>query len=210
MIVSIHQIEHAPHLTLFDKFAKSDLIILGDTFQYKKNYYENRNKIRANNKEGWQWITVPVSKENHKSINKVEIIYDGKWQQKYLGTIKQIYSSAPYFNIIYPQIEDFIMEKYHKNIYISDLNLEIMNFIMNCLNIIEPMIKTSELNLDKNLKGTDLLVEICKKVKANTYLSGPSGRDYLDLKKFGNINVIFHDSKPGLSAYDYLFYNGVK
>jgi hypothetical protein len=209
MIVTVHQIEHAPHLSLFKKFEKADIIVLGDTFQFKKNYFENRNKIRANNISGWQWITVPVEKENHKPIKDVQIIYKNNWQKKYLGALKQNYSSSPHFNIIYPIIEDIIMEREGQIIYISDLNERLLIFIMDCLNIIKPIIKTSELK-EENLKGTDLLVNICKQLNANTYLSGSSGKDYLELNKFGDIKVMFHEKEEGLSAFDYLFYNGVK
>lgn len=208
MIVTVHQIEHAPHLSLFNKFEKADVVVLGDTFQFKKNYYENRNKIRANNKEGWQWITVPVESDNHKPIDEVRIQYRNRWQEKYLKTLTQNYSKAPYFNFVYSSISDIIMNP--QIIYISDLNEAILNYALNCLNIIKPIIKTSELNLDKNLKGTNLLVEICKKVGANIYLSGASGKDYLELDKFKDIQVIFHELNPGLSIYDYLFYHGAK
>jgi hypothetical protein len=35
-----------------------------------------------------------------------------------------------------------------------------------------------------DLKGTERLVDICKTYKATSYLSGESGKKYLDLKKF--------------------------
>ena len=208
MIVTIHQIEHATHLSLFKKFEKVDVIVLGDTFQFKKNYYENRNKIKANNSEGWQWITVPVETHNMKPINEVRIIYKTKWQHLYLTRLTEIYKDYPYFNDIYPHIEEIIMNP--QPIYISDLNEIILNYTMGCLKIFKPIIKTSDLDLPKNLKATDLLVEICKRLGADTYLSGPSGKDYLELEKFGDIKVIFHEKETGLSIYDYLFTNGAK
>jgi len=44
--------------------------------------------------------------------------------------------------------------------------------------------------------GTERLVNICKKLNADTYLSGPSGRDYLDESKFANIKVEYMDWNP--------------
>ena len=203
MIATIHQIEHAPHLSLFNKFEKADVVILGDTFDFKKNYYENRNKILY--KDSWKWITVPVEQHNHKPIKDVKIIYDGKWEIKYLGSLTETYGHYPYFNTIYPVIEHIIMKKYE---YISDLNLDLMIHFMDMLGIRKHIFLSSKLNVSPDLTGTDLLVELCKKVDADTYLSGPSGKDYLDLSKFENIKVEFHELNPGLSVYDYLFTKG--
>lgn len=202
MITTIHQIEHAPHLSLFEKFRKADIIVLGDIFQYKKNYFENRNKIKSNNAEGWQWITVPVEKDNHKPINEVKIIYGNHWQETYLKTLKQIYSKAPFFNDIYPIIENIIITPCNS---IGELNYDLLIKIFRILNIKKQVYLTSQLNLTPGLKSTDLLVEICQKTGATKYISGPSGKDYLELEKFHGINVDFHESHPGLSIYDTLF-----
>lgn len=203
MITTIHQIEHAPHLSLFEKFRKADVIVLGDIFQYKKNYFENRNKIKQNSAEGWQWITVPVEKDNHKPINEVSIIQDGKWQKKYLETIKQQYSKTPYFDRYYSVIYQIICEEHNQTI--GELNLSLMTWLLECCHVGGQIRLTSQLNLTPGLKSTDLLVEICQKTNATTYISGPSGRDYLELEKFHGINVDFHESHPGLSIYDTLF-----
>ena len=48
------------------------------------------------------------------------------------------------------------------------------------------------LDYPTNLKGTDRLVDICKTMKATEYISGPSGKNYLELRKFGDIKVTYH------------------
>ncbi len=69
---------------------------------------------------------------------------------------------------------------------------------------------------------SDLVLNICKDLGATQYLSGPFGRDYLDLSRFQNngIDVIFHDYqhpvykqkshqfKAYLSVVDLLFNEG--
>ena len=206
--ITVHQLEHIPHLSLFKKFSIADIIVLGDIFQFKKNYYENRNKIKANNEQGWQWITVPTEKNNHKPINEVQIICDGKWQQKYLKTIECIYSKMPYFDKYYYYIAEIISDEYYIHKSIADLNLTLLTAMMSWFGINKLVYLTSQMDLNSKLKGTDLLVEICKKMKADTYISGPSGKDYLELEKFGDIKVIFHEKEEGLSAIDHLFRYG--
>jgi hypothetical protein len=217
MTLTIHQCEHLIWLGLLDKISKSDVFVLADTFDFKKNYFENRNKIRT--KDGWQWLTVPVEKENHKPINNVSIIYNETWQKKYLGALKQNYSNSPYFNRYYPEIEMCIMEKYGQTIYISDLNEILLKLFLKWFNIKTPVILSSTLKLNESLRSSERLLEICQKVNTDTYLSGASGKDYLQVDSFekNNIKVVFHEFEhpiykqqyepfiPGMSAIDYLF-----
>ena len=58
MVVAIHQPEHLPWLGFFDKARQADLLILLDCVQFRKNYFQNRNRIRT--EDGWCWITLPV------------------------------------------------------------------------------------------------------------------------------------------------------
>ena len=212
--VTIHQCEHLVWLGLLDKISKADVFILADNFQFKKNYYENRNKIRT--KDGWQWLTVPVEKDNHKPINEVKIINDIKWQLKYLNTIKQNYQKSEKFNFYYLDIENIILGNWSS---IGHLNERLLKLFLNWFNIKTSIIRSSELNLQHLNEGTITLLEICQKVGADTYLSGSSGKDYLDLSLFekNNIKVVFHEFThpvykqqyepfiPGMSALDYLF-----
>ena len=58
-------------------------------------------------------------------------------------------------------------------------------------------------DLDLGVKGskTSLLVNICKEVEATSYLSGPSGIDYLDLDKFERENIKVEFFKPTVKNY---------
>jgi hypothetical protein len=220
--ITIHQCEHLVWLGLIDKISKANVFVLADTFDFKKNYYENRNKIRT--KDGWQWLTVPIEKDNHKPINEVNIIYNENWQKKYLESIKYNYRNSPYFNKYYPEIEMCIMEKYGQTIYISDLNEILLKLFLKWFNINTPVILSSTLELNESLRSSERLLEICQKVGADTYLSGSSGKNYLNLDLFekNNIKVVFHEFIhpiykqqyepfiPGMSALDYLFNCGGK
>ena len=59
MIVAIHQPQYLPWLGYFDKMLKADVFCYLDNVQYKKNEWQNRNRIKT--AMGWQWLTVPVT-----------------------------------------------------------------------------------------------------------------------------------------------------
>ncbi|MEW6675226.1 MAG: WbqC family protein, partial [Nitrospirota bacterium] len=56
-IVSIHQPYFMPWLGYFDKIQRSDYFVFLDTVQFKKNEFQNRNRIRTS--QGTLWLTVP-------------------------------------------------------------------------------------------------------------------------------------------------------
>ena len=58
MRLAAHQPQYLPWLGYFHKMDGADLFVLLDTVQYKKNEWQNRNRIRT--ATGWQWLTVPV------------------------------------------------------------------------------------------------------------------------------------------------------
>ena len=58
MNVAIQQPEHIPWVGFFNKMAKCDLFVYLDNVQFKKRYFENRNKIKDSKKI--IWLTVPV------------------------------------------------------------------------------------------------------------------------------------------------------
>lgn len=193
MIVTIHQPEHLPWLGYFNKIAKAQRYVILDSVQYEKNYFQNRNRILGTN--GVQWMSVPVSNKGHMegSIATTLINNDPKnlkWKEKYLQTIRLSYGKYPYFNDVYPLLEDAINTE---SDYLYDLNMAIILSFNEKLDIHPEYIRSSELNV-QGLKS-DLILDICKACEADLYIAGPSGRDYLDLSSFkqNNIEVKFND-----------------
>ena len=219
MKITIHQPEFCSYIGFYDKIAKADALVIADSFQVKKNYFDNRNKIRTS--QGWQWITIPIEKDNHKSFRDVKVMNEHNWKTKMLNSIRQNYSKSPYFDLYYPRIEEIIKEKFE---FLFDYNCRLFMQIKEWLNIKTPILTlTSELELQSE-DGSDKCLEICQKLKADTYLSGASGKDYLKLDKFNQagIQVEFHQFEhpiyeqvykpfiPGMSVLDYLMNCGGK
>lgn len=193
MVITIHQPEHLPWLGLFNKIAKAEVFVILDSVQFEKNYFQNRNRILGSN--GVQWLSVPVSTKGHMegTIATTEISQAGgnaKWKEKYLRTVQQSYGKHPYFSEVFPVLESAI--EIETNL-LYDINMEIIRSFCDCLEIHPEYIRASELELDG--QKSDLILDICRKVKADTYISGPSGRDYLDLASFAasNITVKYND-----------------
>jgi hypothetical protein len=86
MIVTIHQPEHFPYMGFFQKISIADIFVVLDNVNYRKNYFQNRNKIRSSSGEDI-WLTVPVEKKaTSKNIKDVVTSKDNKWRKKIIRT----------------------------------------------------------------------------------------------------------------------------
>lgn len=193
MIVSIHQPNYMPWVGFFEKIYLSDIFIYFDNIQMPKNKsFVSRNKIFFNKKS--VWLTVPINKKGIQSINKVKIV-DNFWKKKHLNTIYHAYSKKNYFYESFSQIKDGLLKD---NVYLADLNIQIIKEILKLLNIRNvKIIKASELSLQK--QGAQSIFEILNLLNAKVYLSGSgSGSSkYINqevLKKF-NIQLRYCNTK---------------
>ena len=181
--VSIHQPEHFPYLGFFKKMDESDIFVILDDVQYKKNNFQNRNRF-LNRNEIEEWFSVQIEKGSSKRlINEIKVSSDHRWQRK---VIKQLYMN-------FKKDYSFI---YEGKSLLLDINMASINHFKNLLGIEAEIIMASDI-LTQTSK-TDLLVEICKEVGASSYISGCGGKDYLELNKFteNSISVEFLNYTP--------------
>jgi len=219
MIVSVHQPQYLPWLGYFAKINASDTFVFLDTVQYKKREFQNRNRIRTDS--GWLWLTVPViTKEKYEqAISEVRIDTAVGWQKKHWMSLSQNYSRAPYFSLYRQFFEELYMKKWEKLI---DLNVCIIEYLLKCFGIDRKIYFESTMSI--TTKSTDRIIDICRYLKADTYLSGTGGRNYLDEEKFkaSGIKLKYQEFihpqypqvcsgfEPCMSAIDALFNMGEK
>jgi len=97
LIAAIHQPQYLPWLGYIDKMDKADVFCFLDNVQYKKNEWQNRNRVKTVG--GWQWVTVPVSYKFPEKINAVKINNSVNWRRKHLQALVTNYGKAPYFSL---------------------------------------------------------------------------------------------------------------
>ena len=67
------------------------------------------------------------------------------------------------------------------------MNEAIIRYLLAAFSIDVKVVKSSEMNVEGQ-RG-ELILNTCRQVGADTYLSGVSGRDYLDLGKFAEAGI---------------------
>lgn len=213
MIVSIHQPQYLPWLGYFSKIDRSDTFIFLDNVQFKKNEWQNRNRIRT--AEGWQWLTVPVLHKFLQKISEVEINNTVQWNKKHLNALVTNYSKAPFFKEYIGFFEQTYAQDWK---YLVDINIHIIQNLVKLMGI--PDIELILASKFESREGpTERLIDLCKQVEGDIYLSGKDGAKYMDLDIFEKegIKIIFQDYKhpqypqlfgsfePYMSILDLLF-----
>jgi len=212
-IVTIHQPNYLPWTGLFSKVAQTECFIIADTFQFEP--IVKRNKIRTPG--GPAYLTVPAGSHfTNVRIKDVPLPEDRRWQREHWRAIFHHYQKAPFFAEHRPFFEELYRREYR---YLWQINLEIIRYLLKCFNIRVEVIRASELDLDPNLRHTDALIDMLKAVGARVYLSGPSGKGYLEYEKFPQSGIelkffrfehpVYEQRYPGfvpnLAAIDLLF-----
>jgi len=217
MIISIQQPEFFPWLGYFDKILSVDKVIFLDNVQFKKRYFENRNKIRTF--QGWTWILAPVITKGcfKQKIIDVKIDNFQPWQKKIVSTLTLNYKKTTFWKEAGEKLCELILKPYNQ---LSEFNLSVILFFMKILNIQKEYCLASSLNTETS--GSQLILDICRKVNAKEYLSGKDGKNYLDEKSFQKygINVKYQNFKhpeysqfhkgfiPNMSVFDLYFNHG--
>ncbi|MDX1430496.1 MAG: WbqC family protein [Rhodothermales bacterium] len=95
--VAIRPPEYFPTLDYFALMRAADIFVIADTFQYSRQSFHNRTRLR--NPEGWQWLTIPLLGGQHgKPIRDIHIDREsGSWRRTHFRSFEFNYRSTAYF-----------------------------------------------------------------------------------------------------------------
>ena len=161
--------------------SNSDIFIFHNDVDFIKGEWKNRNVIRMeSNSLLKRFITVPIiSKQMNKKLNKLTISYDKDWIKSHLNCIRNAYQKETFYKSILNILEKVFIKKHQ---YLSDLNIDLILEIKDFLEIQTEINYSSD--FPSNLKKTEKLVFLLKKVKASTYLANNKSQNYIDEQKF--------------------------
>jgi hypothetical protein len=177
--VAILQSSYIPWKGYFDLINSVDEFVFYDDMQYTRRDWRNRNKIKT--PQGSKWLTIPVEVKGKyfQRINETKIA-EADWPKRHWATIKQFYGRSRYFQDYAEQIEEEFLGTTETNL--SLVNFKFINLVNSILGINTRMRWSSEFDLV--VGKSERLLSLCKELKADVYLSGPSAKDYLDESLF--------------------------
>jgi hypothetical protein len=189
MIAAIHQPDFMPWLGFFTKISKADVFIILDHTENQPGntaFWCRRVRMLINRKEAW--VSVPLLKPEgiiSQPIREMKInTTDKKLFDKKIKSMRESYSKAPYFTEIFPLIENYFNDE---SDYMIERNMKFIRIVADRLGIKCKYLYSSELNCER--KSSGLMLEIIRKVNADTYLCGDGAGDYMKPEQFEEANI---------------------
>ncbi len=173
MTVSIHQPNFMPWYPFFQKVESADVFILLSHCQFEKNGFQNRFNFDG------KWYTMSTNKGLEPIYKKRYVNAASDWEK--------IKNSLIGYRKVLSIFDDCISES------LVDTNTKIILKIAEMLNIPTRIVPDYE----TDLQSTKRLVRLCKDFNADKYISGISGKKYLDISLFEKegIEVEYQEEK---------------
>ena len=221
MKVAIMQPYLFPYIGYLQLMNAVDEFIIYDNIQFTKKGWINRNRILVNVTDAF--ITIPLKKDSD-YLDIKDRVLSYEWtneRKKILNKITESYRKAPHFNFVYPIIENILMHD-EKNLFFFILNS--LNQINQYLEIKTPLIISSSIPINHDLKSGNKVIELCKSRKATIYINPIGGVELYYKEEFKNEglelqflkadNITYpqfkNDFVPFLSIIDVMMFNSKK
>lgn len=181
MIVTAHQPNFLPGISVIEKMLAADAMIWLDQVLYSPGGWTNRNRLPSG-----AWLTVPVSSgARFKPINQVEISEHGNWRVRASKSLRQEYRGD-----WVDEVCDILGRPYR---LLVGLNMALLQIVLRR----DAPTQSFQSHLDSGRVVTAVsdyrgellpisvrLAMMVQEVGGTVYLSGPSGRNYLDERPF--------------------------
>jgi WbqC-like protein family len=196
MKLVVLQSNYIPWKGYFDLMGLADTFVIYDSVQYTKNDWRNRNKLPS--ATGSTWLTIPVSTagRSDQTINSAEV-EDRRWAKKHWQTASQLLARAPYFDD-YRSTWQGWFEQASELSLLHDINELFIRGVALQLGLTTRIVDDRAFDLSPG-PPTARLVQLCQLAGADTYVTGPSGLNYLELHLFASAGI-------GVDVIDYSAY----
>ena len=150
-----------------------------------------RNRILLNGEP--RWMTLPIHRKGLQPIYAVEVNYEVNFKPKHLGTLRQAYQKASFFEEIFSFVENLYADSPPT---VQEFTLRAIEEICSSLGIGTEFVLSSEIVSKNpelsNLGANDLVLELCLHSQASFYISGTGCLDFIRPETFSAKGIEFN------------------
>ena len=204
MKVAILQSNYLPWSGVFELINSVDKFVFFDNVQYTTRDWRSRNLIKTN--QGKLWLSVPVHKQKRDSnIVDIKICNEVNWKRKHYKSFCHHYSRSKYFSQ-YKHLLEFYLLHWE---YLYELNRYTTEKISRTLGINTEFYYSEDFKLSGN--PTEKIIQVVNQLGGDIYVSGQSGRNYIDESLFIDIKLEYmeYKTKNRFTVLDNIFNNGI-
>jgi len=214
MKLGIMQPYFFPYIGYFQLIQAVDQFVIYDDVNYIKQGWINRNRILLDGHEHMVTLAVKGA-SSFKPINRLEI---GDNRNKLLQTISQAYAKARFFSDAIIVVEK-VLGNPERNL--ARFAAESICKVLEYLNIPTPLLVSSMIEKDNELKGADKILQLCKILGATQYINAIGGKSLYEKEIFLKEGILLkflktrpfsypqlgNDYVPWLSIIDVMMFN---
>jgi hypothetical protein len=195
-LVAIHQPTFLPWLGWWDKLVRADVLVLLDDVQFSKKGGTWMNRVRMLVGGEPRWVTLPVDRaySGTRTVREMRIDESKPWRESILATIRSSYAHARFAEDVLPVVEEALAAPTDR---VAELNERAIRVLADRLGVdATKLVHQSELDVSGD--GTQLLVDLCRAVGGDTYLSGDGADGYLEENAFpaAGLGLVFQEFRP--------------
>lgn len=165
-----------------------DHFVFLDDVNYSKRSWHSRNRICLNKKP--HWISLPVDHNSGPLLNQIKLKQHIPWPNKHTQMLRSNYSKYPHFQSLKPILNTLVQPQSDQ---LVDITIPLIRLILKKLGIMTRLHLSSNLGILAD--RTERLIQICRNLNCDTYLSPIGSKEYLDADGNFNdsdINLLYH------------------
>ncbi len=184
MRLAINQPYFLPYIGYFQLIAAADEFIVYDNIKYTKKGWINRNRFLRN--DNAVTFTLPLKAgADRLDIGQRELAAEFS-HKTLLNPIEGAYRNAPQFHSVMPLIAQ-ILSYTDSNLFKFLLNS--LHLVCDYLRIHTPLLVSSEVPIDHQLKAEDKVLALCKARGADSYINAIGGKNLYIRENFAEQGV---------------------
>ncbi len=189
-----------PYLGYFQLINAVDKFIFFDDTGFIKQGWIHRNNILLNRKK--HRFTIPIQDVSSFTPIQTTIVSEKPllWNQKLTRTFRYAYGKAPYFDAVFPLIENILRGA--KKRAISNVAIDSVQMVLTYLGIEKTILRSSERYDNSLLKLSERVVDICQREGASGYINAIGGQHFFDREYFEKSLIKLQFLKPNLREYN--------
>ena len=207
----MHQPCYLPWLGLIEKARQSDVFVFMDDAQYTKSSVFNYNEIKT--PQGKMRLRVPIRYRFGDLLTDVKINDSLPWRERHIKALGMNYANAKHYSEVMPVLDEAINNRYDS---LASLNEAVTMELFRMFGIGAEIVRSSELCV--STMKEQRVIDICRAVGADEYVSGYGAAVYQDERHFAENGIrlryvrfearpyrqMFGGFVPNLSSVDYL------
>lgn len=182
-----------PYIGYFQLLELVDRYVVCDNVQYTKESWINRNRLLADSKTNADTYFTFAVKKGERNASICDRFYSDQMQkdkEKLLHTLQFVYKKAPYFQEMYPKIEEWLSYEEHQ---VAKFNVHMIKKVAEYLDIHTEIIISSEVT-DENyrkeaFKRQDMVKYMCHYFGGDEYVNAIGGTVLYLKEDFARDNI---------------------